>query len=297
MPSKTPKTHNFRPPMNLVMALMTMTLIVAMGCGIDQDGSYKKAAPAAAASAQGGTGGTQIGRYQTEAVRLGVNRPLFLLTDTATGQVFQRSILGAQTFRPVTEEAAPGAHLEAPVAGRYDVKVVPGRGGSAILRLDSATGETWSLQLGGTQKAWYMIPSELSQGDGKPESFRAAPKAAAQAPRVPRAAAAGHQALSAPSVPARIPPIQPMLEVLTESGFEEELAIWTGAHLSSFYPAEAAELLTGKLADGNPKVMVAIIEALEFDEGGRVRTALEAVKGHSDAAVAAAATAKLSAAN
>ncbi|MFT5694251.1 MAG: hypothetical protein ACI9QQ_000224 [Myxococcota bacterium] len=282
--------------MNLVMALMTMTLIVAMGCGIDQDGSYQKAAPAAAASAQGGTGGTQIGRYQTEAVRLGVNRPLFLLTDTATGQVFQRSILGAQTFRPVTEEAAPGAHLETPIAGRYDVKVVPGRGGSAILRLDSVTGATWSLQLGGTQRTWYVIPSELSQGDDKPESFRAAPEAAST-PHEPRAAAAGHQAPSTALTPARLPPIEAMLEVLTEPGFEEELAIWTGSHLASIYPAEAAELLTGQLAEGNPKVMVSIIEALEFDEGGRVQTALEAVKGHSDEAVAAAATSKLSAPN
>lgn len=284
----------------MLSALITSFLIFAVGCGIDQDGSYKNAAPVAAAGSGGSSAGSQIGRYQTEAVRLGVNRPLFLLTDTATGQVFRRSILGAQTFRPVTEEPAPGASLETPVTGRYDVKVVPGRGGSALLRLDSVTGETWSLQLGGTQKAWYVIPSELAQADGKPESFRAAPKAAAppvSIPRVPKAAAAGHNPPPAASVPARLTPIEPMLEVLTEPGFEEELVIWTGAHLASIYPAEAAELLTGALSDGNPKVMVSIIEALEFDDDGRVRGALEAVKGHSDATVAEAATSKLGAAN
>ena len=57
----------------IAIAMMTMTTGFA-GCGLDRDGSHKSTQRRAASP---GTS-ADLGRYRTEAVRLGVDRPLFL---------------------------------------------------------------------------------------------------------------------------------------------------------------------------------------------------------------------------
>ncbi len=116
----------------LIVGLFAITVATGhLACGLESDGSHRAADSRSADAPQ------MLDRYRTEAVRLGVSRPLFLLIDTATGQVLQREILGNQKFQPVTDDPAPGDRLKSKIPGRFDVTVVPGRRGLGLLRLDT----------------------------------------------------------------------------------------------------------------------------------------------------------------
>ena len=265
------------------LALSGLLVFTAAGCGLESDGSHKETQDPAPTVRN-----ADIGRFKTEAVRLGVARPLFLLIDTATGQVLQRHILGSQKFRPVTPEPGPGADLNPLVSGRYDVKVVPGRRGSALLRLDSVTGKTWFAQLDANQSEWYAIPSSLDDAPQKPQGLGAG--AASEAP----SRRAGRTSAVRPGQPqTKKPTLKSLLDVLTDPNHEPELRIWTAGHLAEVYPVEAVEMLGTTLEASEPKVIVAIVETVKFDSAGRVKTALEALRGHEDARVAKALSKKL----
>lgn len=273
---------------NLVLELkskLALTLLVVVfsgACGIERDGSHKQVVVASVDASS-----DSLGRYQTESVRLGVSRPLFLLIDSATGRVFQRNILGAQKFRRVSDEPAPGDDLEQQQVGRYDVKVVPGRRGSALLRLDTVTGKTWFLQLGSTQREWYAIPSSL-------EDELPAPVPDDSASLTPHKAS-GDNAVSSTSIEPKKPPIQALLEVLTDRAYDTQLRIWTAGHMAGIYPVEAAQLAGTELADDDPRILLAVIDEVAFDPDGQVRAALVALQGHADKRVAAALETRLGA--
>jgi hypothetical protein len=265
----------------LVVVLATVLAGVPIACGLEGDGSHRSASPNDSATPQ------MFGRYRSEAVRLGVARPLFLLVDTATGLVLQRDVMGTQKFQPVTDDPAPGADLKSKIPGRYDIKVVPGRRRAGLLRLDTVTGKTWFAQLGSSKRSWQALPSSL---DDRPN-----------APRGPNANSSVSQGLQS-STPAGVaegsaPPMEAILEVLTQPGYEIELRVWTASEMARLYPAEAAELLGGALISDDPKVMIAIIEGVSLGEDGRARKALESLQGHGNPKVAAAIREKLSVSN
>jgi hypothetical protein len=87
------------------------------------------------------------------------------------------------------------------------------------------------------------------------------------------------------------------IEVLTQPGLGTELQVWTAGHMAGLYPVESAEMLGTTLEAADPKVVIALIDGLTLDAGGRVRTALESLESHSDSQVAKAARKKLSASN
>lgn len=262
-----------------------------IGCGLEPDGSHKSA-PSNGANVSSASADA-VGRYRSESIRLGVTRPLFLLIDTATGLVLERPILGAQKFRPVGTDPAPGANLDPLVNERFDVKIVPGRRGSALLRLDTATGAAWFYQLSAKQAAWQVLPSTLDEELKKPSADTDDADANGEA-------ASGSLSSTGPAAlqvgraaPESRPPIEAMIEVLTEPGFEPELRVWTADHMAGIYPVEAAELLSVKLQTADRRVMLAIIEKVALDSEGQVRAALEKLKGHADKKVAAAVNEKL----
>jgi hypothetical protein len=224
-----------------------------------------------------------------------VSRPLFLLVDTATGLVMERPVMGSREFRPVTNEPAPGAALDSFVPGRYDVSVVPGRRGSGLLRLDTVTGETWFYQLGANQGKWDALPRALADSSA-PKNRVVVGKAAPRETPVANSAKARRAATSLKierSDASEKPPVEPMIEVLTQPGFDPELQLWTAEYMAHTHPVRASELLSIKLMDSDPRVIVAIIENVTLDAEGRVRAALEKLQGHADPGVAEALSAKL----
>lgn len=266
------------------LPVFALALVAAIGlgaCGLERDGSHKTEGSRGAAAAGAPA---ELGRYRTEAVRLGVPRPLFLLIDTATGQVLQRNIAGGQKFRPVTEDSAPGADLEPKVPGRYDVKVVPGQRGSALLRVDTVTGQSWFAQLSSAQSQWYVIESSLDEEPPAAEALRSPGARPAS-----QAAATG----SPDQNPVRKPTLAATLEAISDPEVETALRVWIARQMAEFYPAEAAELLNTSLKSDDPKVMVAIIKGVELDTDGRVRAALESLRGHANTQVAEAVRKKL----
>ena len=267
------------------LPMFALVLVAAMGpgaCGLERDGSHKTEGSSNAAASAGQPGA--LGRYRAEAVRTGVSRPLFLLIDTATGQVLERNSVGAQQFRPVTEDSAPGADLEPKVPGRYDVKVVPGQRGSALLRVDTVTGQSWLVQLSSSQRQWYVIPSNLDEKQQKNAALRSTgARPASQGP------ATGSPAPNRPSKPT----LAATVEAITAPGVPPALREWIAGQMAKFYPAEAAELLTTALKSDDPEVMIAIIKGVELDTDGRVRAALESLRGHADTQVAEAVSKKL----
>ncbi len=273
----------------LVPCVALVGLGSLIGCGLEPDGSHKDSASRGAA--ESADAASSIGRYRTEAIRLGVSRPLLILVDTATGMVQQRAILGAQRFRPVTEEPAPGADLEPKIPGRYDVKVVPGRRGSALLRLDSVTGDTWVAQLGGARSEWLLITSALNDVKQK-QPPKALPNAS-----TPAEEAGGRSAATGAAGGKKQPPVESLLEVVTQPEYENELRVWTAGFMAQLYPREAIDLLTSDLASKEPGVAVSIVEGLEFDAQGETRAALDRLRKHDVPGVAAAVNAKLDAKN
>ena len=264
-----------------------LLLSAAIGCGLDADGSHK----ASNSGAQGlGEGATTVGRFQTESVRLGISRPLFLLIDTATGDVLQRPARSSQKFEPITNEPPPGANFDPKVPGRFNVKVVPGRRGSALLRLDTATGDTWFHQLGSKQATWQALPSAL-EVNTQANSASTKPAASAGKGRVADRAAPLQDGTQKPQ--AKQPSIASMVEVLTEPGLDPELQIWTAGLMADIYPTEAIELITTRLRDADSKLHLTIVEKVQLDSAGRVRGALQKISGHDDPAVAAALAKKL----
>jgi len=268
------------PKLKLVLTLLVVA--VSGACGIERDGSHKQVVVASVDASS-----DSLGRYQTESVRLGVSRPLFLLIDTATGRVYRRNILGAQKFQPVSDEPAPGDDLEPQRVGRYDVKVVPGRRGSALLRLDTVTGKTWFLQLSPAQREWYAIPSSLE--DEIPA--RVSGGATSLTPHK----ASGDGGVASTSKEPKKPPIKALLEVLIDRTYDTQLRIWTAGHMAGIYPVEAAQLAGTELADDDPRILLAVIDEVAFDPDGQVRAALVALQGHADERVAAALEARLGA--
>ncbi|MCH7869524.1 MAG: hypothetical protein IH881_17660 [Myxococcales bacterium] len=93
------------------------------------------------------------------------------------------------------------------------------------------------------------------------------------------------------------PPLETLVEVLTQPGYALELRVWTAEHMAGIYPAEAAEMLETTLKSADAKVVIAVIEGLTLDSDGRVRSALESIESHPDNKVAMAAREKLSASN
>ncbi len=271
----------------LTLLLAAATLLVT-GCGLERDGSHAQRAdsgPAASESA------ASVGRYRTEAVRLGVSRPFFMLIDTATGGVESRVILGSQMFRPIATSRPPGADLEPKVPGRYQVKVVPGRRGSALLRLDTVTGKTWFFQLGANQQDWMVIDRAVQRDapEGDASGSAQAPARSRQQPT-----AAGPAATDAGQSTARNEnELKGMVEVLSDPSYDMQLRIWTAKHMAKLYPVEAAEMASSQLTGDDPRILVAIADTAELDPDGRVRTAFEALAGHSDEKVSAAIAARL----
>ena len=268
-----------------IAALLLLSAVI--GCGLDSDGSHK----ASNSGAQGlGEGATTVGRFQTESVRLGISRPLFLLIDTATGAVLQRPARSSQKFEPITNEPPPGANFDPKVPGRFNVKVVPGRRGSALLRLDTATGDTWFHQLGSKQATWQALPSAL-EVNTQANSGSTKPAARAGTSRVADRAASSQDGAKKPQP--KQPSIASMVEVLTEPGLDPELQIWTAGLMADIYPTEAIELITTRLRDSDSKLHLTIVEKVQLDSAGRVRRALQKISGHDDPAVAAALAKKL----
>ncbi len=258
-------------------------------CGLEPDGSHKARSSQLVGGAAAGSL-SEVGRYRTEAVRLGVQRPLLLLIDTATGMVLQSNVLGAKTFRPVAEDPAPGGELESKIPGRYDVKVVPGRRGSALLRLDTLTGQTWFLQLSSTQQRWSEITSSLD-AEAEEVGNESPPRTGSTAER---GRGSSQRAVKAGSKePASEPPAENLLEVLTKSEYETDLRIWTAQKMADLYPARAVEFLGTRVASEAPKVAVALIERLELDTDASVRSALESHREHEEPTIARAVRKKL----
>jgi hypothetical protein len=268
-----------------IVAVLLLSAVI--GCGLDSDGSHK----ASTSGTQGlGEGATTVGRFQTESVRLGMSRPTFLLIDTATGDVLQRPVRSSQMFEPVTDEPPPGANFNPKVPGRFSVKVVPGGRGSALLRLDTATGDTWFYQLGSKQTTWQALPSAL-EVSAQANSGSAVPAAGGTNSRDANRPVSSQVGAQKPQV--RRPSVASMVEVLTEPGLDPELRIWTAGFMAETYPTEAVELITTKLRDADSKLHLTIVEKVQLDSEGRVRRALQKVSGHDDPAVAAALAKKL----
>jgi hypothetical protein len=101
-------------------------------------------------------------RWQTQSIRLSVKKPLIIRWDTATGEVTERLILGDGSFKTVARELPPGASLDPIEVGRYLVDVIPGRRGSALLRLDTVTGQVWLVHLNVKPRRWIAIPVQGS---------------------------------------------------------------------------------------------------------------------------------------
>jgi hypothetical protein len=260
-----------------------VTLIALAGltsCGLESDGS-RKTQPGAAVEAA-----SQVGRYRAEPVRKGVSRALLVLIDTATGAVLQRPLLGAQSFKPVAEELAPGANLDPKIPGRFDVQLVPGRGGSALLRLDTVTGKSWMVRLNGPNRRWQALRSAHETAPA------AIPKAATNA-AAPKKSVAQVDRAAGKLLDTTDKQLKTAIEVLTQPGYELELQVWTAQHLASVFPVEAAALLATDLKAADPKIVIAIIEGFAFDPGGKVRATLKSLESHADAKVAAAARKRL----
>jgi len=219
-----------------------------------------------------------------------MSRPTFLLIDTATGDVLQRPVRSSQMFEPVTDEPPPGANFNPKVPGRFSVKVVPGGRGSALLRLDTATGDTWFYQLGSKQTTWQALPSAL-EVSAQANSGSAVPAAGGTNSRDANRPVSSQVGAQKPQV--RRPSVASMVEVLTEPGLDPELRIWTAGFMAETYPTEAVELITTKLRDADSKLHLTIVEKVQLDSEGRVRRALQKVSGHDDPAVAAALAKKL----
>jgi hypothetical protein len=275
--------------------LLATTVLVALGCGLERDGSHATSADTAPATS--GEGAFHD-RYRTEVVRLGVSRPLFMLIDTATGRVETRTVLGNQMFRPLAAPPPPGAELEPRLPGRYDVKVVPGRRGSALLRLDTVTGKTWFFQLGASQKNWRVL-DRLTEEEAATESE--AP-AGAPSPGQPRQeGATGSTDAPPPATQAMADSgdgrseneLEGLREVLGDSSYDIQLRIWTAKHMAELYPVEAAEMASAQLSSDDPRILVAIADTAQLDPDGRVRTAFEGLAGHQDKKVAAAIAARI----
>lgn len=269
--------HRLRGILSVGIAALALSLAA---CGLESDGSHSNRKNASAASVEGSVE-AQIGRYQTEVVRLGVPRPFFLLIDTATGGVERRMILGSQKFRPLVEEPPPGAEIEPKIAGRYEVKVTPGRRGSGLMRLDTVTGRSWFYQLGADQASWYEIGRLADEGKG-----RAAPSAAA--PGGESANKGDESAAADGGKPRNENELRGLKEVLGDSSYDMQLRIWTAKHMAELYPVEAAEMASTKLAEEDPRILVAIANTAELDADGRVRAAFKQLAGHNDEKVAAA---------
>ncbi len=257
---------------SLVLGL-TAVAVLATACGLESDGTRARSKAAASVSSdQGGS----TGRFQTEVLRIGVQRPLFLLVDTATGWVAQRPILGNQKFRPVSDEPAPGADLEPKLPGRYDVKVTPGRRGSGLLRVDTVTGDAWFFQLGMKHAKWM----ELGRLAEHPAAERG------QAETAPPSGPPG--TVADVETPANRIELQAFKVVLLDPSQDVQLRIWTARQSAELYPAETAELATEELSGDDPRILVAIANSVELDAEGRVRSALESLASHADEAVRAA---------
>jgi len=272
-------------------ARIVVALIVAFAtsaCGLESDGSRR----ASVAETPGSNPG-ELGRYRTEAIRLGVQRPLFLLIDTATGAVEQRVILSNQEFKPVGASPAPGAGLETLVPGRFDVQVVPGRRGSGLLRLDTVTGRVWFLQLGPEHPEWKEIArASVREAAQAAKALDAAGANAAQNESEGASASGTQNTTPGPTgVGASGRPVQRKIElralkeVLLDPSQDIQLRVWTAKQAAELYPAETAELTLDALSGDDPKILVAIANTAQLDPEGRVRAAFEQLASHDDEAV------------
>ena len=88
-----------------------------------------------------------------------------------------------------------------------------------------------------------------------------------------------------------------LVEVLTQPGYETELRVWTAGHMAGLYPLESAEMLGTTLKAADPKVVIAVIDALTLDTSDQIRAAVESLESHSDSQVAKAARKKLNNSN
>lgn len=88
-----------------------------------------------------------------------------------------------------------------------------------------------------------------------------------------------------------------LVEVLTQPGYETELQVWTAGHMAGLYPVESAEMLGTTLKAADPKIVIAVIDALTLDTSDQIRAAVESLESHSDSQVAKAARKKLNSSN
>ncbi|MBW2293496.1 MAG: hypothetical protein JRG94_14465, partial [Deltaproteobacteria bacterium] len=136
--------------------------------------------------------------------------------------------------------------------------------------------------------SWTRLASSLDDEPENPELLPATGSGDSQ----PGSSGAAAEAGVDPQ--ASQPSIEAIVEVLTEPAYEMELRAWTASQMARIYPAEAAELVSTTLKSDDPKVMIAIIEGVTLDDAdGRVRTALNRLRGHKNARVAAAVRKKL----
>jgi hypothetical protein len=242
-------------------------------------GCSESAEPQAAVTNAGPTGPRlEIGRWNIEAVRLGVNRPLFILSDSATGAVSARAILAKGGFKPVAPETPPGVNLDPKAAGRFEISVVPGKGGSAILRLDTVTGRVWTHQLSARKKSWVEVSN-----------------AAASKPVETAKAGPGGSKMVVPAQEPQKIPIGPLLEVVNDPEMDQSFRVWTGGLLAEAYPSKTLDLLSTKIVSSDPELMVGMIGELDLSQDPSLRSRLAPFAKNPNASVASAAKKKLAA--
>ena len=221
-----------------------------------------------------------VGRWNVESVRLSVREPLILRWDSATGEVTEREILGKGPFKPVARESPPGASLASLEAGRYSVRVIPGRLGSALLRLDTKTGEVWLLHLNTRPRRWVSIPVRGSTAEAAKFAEKAiqAKKKEAGAP-TPGAA--------------ENPTLEQLVELLEAKENPQDVRAGMPDLIVIHYPEAATQALLPSLQDDDPVVVVSVIDALPVAKDPSVAPALQPLLSHPDDRVAEAVRRKL----
>ena len=150
------------------------------------------------------------------------------------------------------------------------------------------------VQLSSNQRRWYAVPSRPNY---EPLDAKAKTSAEKNAAKRKAAAEAKNPSQTATDNEGGLPPLETLVEVLTEPGYELELRVWTATLLANSHPIDAAQMLGTTLASCDPKVLVAVIEGLTLDPKGKVKASLQPLAEHPESKVAKAAQKKLSGPN
>ena len=280
------------PPSASTRLIVAAVAIAVTACGVEPDTHPERGTPGSGPAAAHSTE-EAIGRWRVEAVRLGVNRPLFVLSDSATGAVLTRDIMGKGGFKPISLEPAPGLELGSENAGRFKVSVVPGRGGAALLRLDTVSGRIWSLQLRTRNRIW----EDYSRATGGQRQTKVSEAKETAPARVAKSGPGNSKKVVAPKPKPRKTPLKPLLEVVNDPDMDLKFRVWTGGILAGEHPGEAIKSFSHDAVSSQPELIATMISALKLGSNARLRSKLEPFANHENPLVASAAKEKLGSGN